>query len=107
MTRVRLPIARLQAAAKGRPEGWLPAVLAFGTVTGEVVEFDPEEYAFVLAEFGPLAGPRGLGDVVARLAQPIARGVDALAGTKLANCGGCARRQAALNDAFPFSPPHP
>jgi hypothetical protein len=41
--------------------------------------------------------PRGLGDLVAAVAQPIARAIDAAAGTKLAECGGCKKRRAALN----------
>ena len=40
---------------------------------------------------------RGLGDLVAAVAQPIARAIDAAAGTKLAECGGCKRRREALN----------
>lgn len=39
----------------------------------------------------------GLGDAVALVAQPIARAVDAVAGTKIAQCGGCKKRRAALN----------
>lgn len=44
----------------------------------------------------------GLGDVVAKVAQPIAKAVDAVAGTNLANCGGCKRRQQKLNQKFPM-----
>ncbi len=40
---------------------------------------------------------RGLGDLVAAVAQPIARAIDAAAGTKLAECGGCKKRREALN----------
>jgi hypothetical protein len=44
----------------------------------------------------------GLGDVVAAMAQPVARTLDAVAGTNIAGCGGCARRQSLLNAAVPF-----
>jgi hypothetical protein len=44
----------------------------------------------------------GLGDVVAAIAQPIARTIDAVAGTNVVGCGGCARRRASLNAAVPF-----
>ena len=47
------------------------------------------------------APPRGLGDLVAAVAQPIARAIDALAGTKIQGCGGCAARREALNRAVP------
>jgi hypothetical protein len=46
--------------------------------------------------------PIGLGDVIASVAQPIAKVIDAVAGTNVAGCGACAKRQAALNAAFPF-----
>ena len=44
----------------------------------------------------------GLGDVVAAVAQPVARTIDAVAGTNIAGCGGCAKRQALLNGVVPF-----
>lgn len=43
----------------------------------------------------------GLGDAVAAVAQPIARVIDAVAGTNLKQCGGCAARRAALNRLVP------
>lgn len=50
---------------------------------------------------------RGLGDAVAFVAKPIARGIDAVTKrtamrTNLANCAGCDRRQEALNRKVPF-----
>lgn len=39
----------------------------------------------------------GLGDLVARFAEPIATAVDAVAGTDLKNCAGCAKRREILN----------
>lgn len=46
---------------------------------------------------------KGAGDVVAFIAQPIARGLDMIFGTDLENCGGCKERREALNEALPFS----
>ena len=43
----------------------------------------------------------GLGDVVASVAQPIARVIDAVVGTHLQGCGGCKKRQESLNQAVP------
>ena len=40
---------------------------------------------------------RGLGDAVAAIAQPIARAIDSVAGTNIQQCGGCKKRQEALN----------
>jgi hypothetical protein len=44
----------------------------------------------------------GLGDMVAAIAQPIARAIDRVAGTKIRNCGGCKKRREALNKMFPL-----
>ena len=49
----------------------------------------------------PPSAPIGLGDAVAAVAQPIARVVDAVAGTTLVSCAACAARKAALNSAVP------
>lgn len=51
----------------------------------------------------------GLGDLVAKVAQPIAGAIDAVIGTNIKGCGGCAQRHAALNRivpdiAHPFAP---
>lgn len=43
----------------------------------------------------------GLGDAFALIAQPIAKASDAVLGTHLANCGGCAHRKDAMNAAVP------
>ena len=45
-----------------------------------------------------------LGDAVASVAQPIARTIDRMLGTKVAECGGCKARQEALNRKFPLTP---
>lgn len=47
----------------------------------------------------PLSAPFGLGDAVAVIAEPIASALDAVVGTKIKGCGGCARRREALNRA--------
>lgn len=41
---------------------------------------------------------RGLGDVVERIAKPIARGIDRIAGTDIEQCKGCANRRDWLNN---------
>lgn len=47
------------------------------------------------------APSRGLGDVVHKVAQPIAKAIDKALGTKVQKCGGCQKRRDALNRAFP------
>jgi hypothetical protein len=49
----------------------------------------------------------GVGDVVAALAQPIARTIDAFAHTKIQSCLSCEQRREALNKAFPFQQADP
>ena len=43
----------------------------------------------------------GLGDRVERIAQPIARVIDRVAGTKIQGCGACQKRKEYLNKKFP------
>ena len=45
---------------------------------------------------------RGIGDVVSKFAQPVARVIDTIAGTRIQSCGGCAARRAAMNRALPL-----
>jgi len=45
---------------------------------------------------------KGLGDVVEKVAKPIAKVIDAVAGTKIQNCGGCNKRRKYLNKKFPL-----
>ena len=44
---------------------------------------------------------KGLGDVVASVAQPIAGAIDKALGTNIKGCGACAKRREALNNMFP------
>jgi hypothetical protein len=50
---------------------------------------------------------RGLGDVVAAVAQPIARAIDRVAGTDIKHCAGCAGRRDSLNRLVPFNQTKP
>jgi len=45
---------------------------------------------------------RGLGDVVAVVAQPIAKVIDKVAGTKIQGCSSCENRRKALNKLLPI-----
>ena len=45
-----------------------------------------------------------LGDLVASVAQPIAKAIDAVAGTDIQHCGGCKARQEKLNHIFDKKP---
>lgn len=43
----------------------------------------------------------GAGEVVEYFAKPVARVIDAVVGSKLAECGSCEERKAKLNAAMP------
>jgi len=45
---------------------------------------------------------RGIGDLVAVVAHPIAAGIDAALGTNLKNCQSCNDRREDWNQKFPF-----
>lgn len=46
------------------------------------------------------AKKEGLGDKVEKVAKPIAKAIDYIAGTNIQNCGGCKKRKEALNKLF-------
>ena len=50
----------------------------------------------------PRSRMRGLGDVVAAIANPIAKATDAILGTSITGCGACGKRQEKLNNLVPF-----
>jgi hypothetical protein len=43
----------------------------------------------------------GLGDAIAKIANPIAQVIDSAIGTRISTCGGCAKRREALNKIIP------
>jgi hypothetical protein len=43
----------------------------------------------------------GLGDAVHKIANPIARAIDRVAGTNIQGCGSCQKRKEYLNEKFP------
>jgi len=79
--------------------GFADAITAQGQLSGDTVEIDLNLYGEVFHEYRPI---RGLGDLVAGVAQPIAKAIDSIAGTNLQNCGACKARQAALNEIIPL-----
>lgn len=44
--------------------------------------------------------PQGLGDRVEKVAQPIAKVIDKIAGTNIQECGSCKKRKEYLNNIF-------
>lgn len=56
-----------------------------------------EEYAKMIKN-----NATGLGDIVHKIALPIARTIDGAFGTDIKNCDSCKNRRATLNRMFPF-----
>jgi hypothetical protein len=79
------------------PRFLIPHAGRYVSVTAE--EFAAHQTALSQAE--PFQKQRGLGDLVAALAEPIARASDAFIGTHLVGCSSCAERRAALNALVP------
>jgi hypothetical protein len=98
-----IPIEEIAAFATNRPESYRRALLAAGAIEDGKLLIDADVCARIHAEHPPTARKqhRGLGDVVAAMAQPIAGALDAVLGTDLQNCGGCKERQELLNQKFP------
>lgn len=76
-----------------------------GTVADGILTVDDLAFVEISGKYRQVAQPiRGLGDVVAKVARPIAKAIDHVAGTNLQNCGGCKSRQERLNQKFPINP---
>jgi hypothetical protein len=50
-----------------------------------------------------MAAMKNLGDKIATISQPIARGIDKVFGTNLKECDGCKRMQEKLNQGMTFA----
>ena len=49
----------------------------------------------------PVKGTFGLGDLVYKIANPVAKTIDRVFKTNVAGCGGCAQRREKLNELVP------
>ncbi len=49
----------------------------------------------------------GAGDAFAIIAQPIAKAIDSVVGSNIANCKPCKKRRSKWNKAIPFITPPP
>lgn len=95
---------KFAAYALRQPIGWEAEARAQAIITAEAIEIPGTVWDALRAKYHPDSPPppsRGLGDVVALFAEPIARASDAVLGTKLVGCNACAERRAALNRLMP------
>lgn len=87
-----IPLRELERAAKTRPPGYLQDCLNGRLVASGCLLIQSEDLDALRAKYS-----RGLGDVVAMVAQPIARAIDSVLLTDFQNCGPCVERQLWLN----------
>jgi hypothetical protein len=90
-------LSKLRDISKIRPAGYLEDCLSRGKEDGYFLILSDADYAELCQKY------RGAGDIVTAVAQPIAKAIDAIAGTNIQNCGGCKQRQDELNKAFPLT----
>lgn len=99
MTHLRITEQQLNAAAQTRSDGFIAAVKSIAPFDDGICEISIAEWYALSRKF-----PRpsfGLGDAVHSIANPIAKAIDAVAGTNIQGCGGCAERRDALNRIIP------
>lgn len=84
------------AACKVRASGFRDAAMSVATQDSGKLVFDSEDWSALTMQFRK-PRPFGLGDAVAAVAHPIAGAIDAVLGTNVKGCAGCAQRREALN----------
>ena len=103
---MKILIKSLEQMSKNRPGGYLEDCLSHGIVAGNFLEITSEGYSKLLEKYRPqtpyTGSMRGAGDMVYKLANPIAHVIDAVTGTHIQGCGGCAKRRESWNKAIPF-----
>ena len=93
---IQLAVADLEALADSKPQGYLAACLAAGTVEGEVLSLTPEAFADIRRRFTPPSLAQqaaSLGRAVASECRSIIAGVDPVSdvekAARLAVCAEC------------------
>lgn len=84
---------------RNRPPGYYDNVLRRGRLRDGRIELSEWQYFLLRLKYSR----PGLGDLVALVAQPVARMLDFSLGTKLAGCQACSKRRQKLNNIrWPF-----
>lgn len=91
---LRLALADIERNRSVYPSGFADALLHGGKIDGDTLLIPPNEFQALAERFKRTTG---LGDLVHRIAQPIARAIDSTLGTDIEHCGGCAKRRERLN----------
>lgn len=102
---VKIKIEDIEAKKGDRPPEYMAEVLASGKVQGPYLIIDFNVYQRLIAKYGDKKQKermKGAGDLVAKLAQPIAKRLDKIFKTNIAGCGNCKKRQEKLNSIIPI-----
>jgi len=106
---VKVSLQHIDKCKATRPSGYAEALLAAGTVEGKFLAIDHDKLEEIVRKFTPerVKTVKGLGDLIHKVANPIAKAIDSVAGTNVQGCGGCAKRRESLNKIVPFTGPSP
>jgi hypothetical protein len=104
---VKVSLQHIDKCKATRPDGYSEALLAAGTVNGNTLSIDHDKLEEIVRKFTPerVKTVKGLGDLIHKVANPIAKAIDSVAGTNVQGCGGCAKRRESLNKLMPFNAP--
>lgn len=89
----RLLLSAIRETAKQRPEGYYEDYVKRGEIQGDYLYISIEAAKEVAAMYHP----GGLGTYAAKVFKPIAKVIDAVAGTDLENCQECDERKKEWN----------
>jgi len=101
---VKISIQHIEDCRLNRPVGYADALIEAGDIQGDWLLIEKDALEAIVKKFTPerLQSVKGLGDLVHKIANPIARAIDSVAGTNIQGCGGCAKRREQLNKAIPI-----
>jgi len=102
---VRISIKQIEDCRATRPEGYADALIAAGSLNGDWLMIEQQSLDAVVRQYTPnrIAKVQGVGDLIHKVANPVAKAIDFVAGTNVQGCGGCAKRRENLNKMMPFS----
>ena len=102
---VKVSLQHIDKCKETRPSGYAEALLAAGTIKGDILSIDHDKLEEIVRKFTPerVKPVKGLGDLIYKVANPIAKAIDSVAGTNVQGCGGCAKRREKLNQLMPFA----
>lgn len=86
---IKLHVLTVMGHQRGR--GFLEGVLTHGALRGDAVEIGPEVLTYLMYQHP--SKTLGLGDAFHSVAHPLAKAIDLLLDTKLADCVGCTQRR--------------